>query len=92
MATSDTIIDNKRTRVTRWSFEVGEDTGQHIHEFDYVVVPMLDGDLKIINNNGEETISKLFKGESYFRNKGVNHNVINNNNYEYSFVEIEFKL
>ena len=52
---------------------------------------MLDGDLKIINNNGEETISKLFKGESYFRNKGVNHNVINNNNYEYSFVEIEFK-
>ncbi len=52
---------------------------------------MLDGDLKIINNNGEETISKLLKGESYFRNKGVNHNVINTNNYEYSFVEIEFK-
>ena len=52
---------------------------------------MLDGELKIINNNGEESISKLLKGGSYFRNKGVNHNVINNNNYEYSFVEIEFK-
>ena len=40
-------------------------------------------------------VKKLFlnflKGASYFRNKGVNHNVINNNNYEYSFVEIEFK-
>ena len=34
MATSDIMIDNKRTRVTRWSFEVGEDTGQHIHEYD----------------------------------------------------------
>ena len=42
MATSDIMIDNKRTRVTRWSFEAGEDTGQHIHEFDYVVVPMED--------------------------------------------------
>ena len=40
----------------------------------------------------EETISKLLKGDSYYRNKGVNHNVINNNNYEYSFIEIEFKF
>ena len=91
MATSKVMIDNERTRVTKWSFDIGDQTGKHVHEFDYVVVPMLDGDLKIINNSGEETISKLLKGESYFRNKGVNHNVINTNNYEYSFVEIEFK-
>mgnify|MGYP002633498644 FL=1 len=91
MATPKVMIDNERTRVTKWSFGIGDETGQHVHEFDYVVVPMLDGELKIINNSGEETISKLLKGESYFRNKGVNHNVINTNNYEYSFVEIEFK-
>ena len=84
-------IQYEKTRVTEWVFDIGDETGQHIHEFDYVVVPMLDGELKIINNNGEESISKLLKGGSYFRNKGVNHNVINNNNYEYSFVEIEFK-
>ena len=72
MATSKVMIDNEKTRVTKCSFGIGDETGQHIHEFDYVVVPMLDGDLKIINNNGEETISKLLKGESYFRNKGVN--------------------
>jgi beta-alanine degradation protein BauB len=91
MAKAKVMIDNEKTRVTEWVFDIGDETGQHIHEFDYVVVPMLDGELKIINKNGEESISKLLKGGSYFRNKGVNHNVINNNNYEYSFVEIEFK-
>lgn len=91
MAKAKVMIDNEKTRVTEWVFDIGDETGQHIHEFDYVVVPMLDGELKIINNNGEESISKLLNGGSYFRNKGVNHNVINNNNYEYSFVEIEFK-
>ena len=35
MAKSEIMIDNKKTRVTRWSFEPGEDTGEHIHEYDY---------------------------------------------------------
>ena len=91
MAKSKIMIDNKVTRVTKWSFLPGEDTGQHIHEYDYVVVPMTDGNLKIIDNYGNETISKLSKGISYFREKGINHNVININNFSYSFIEIEFK-
>ena len=49
MATSKIMIDNEKTRVTSWAFEPGEETGQHIHEYDYVVVPMKDGELKIIN-------------------------------------------
>lgn len=91
MAKSKIMIDNKVTRVTKWSFLPGEDTGQHIHEYDYVVVPMTDGNLKIIDNHGNETISKLSKGITYFREKGINHNVININNFSYSFIEIEFK-
>jgi len=54
-------------------------------------VPMTDGNLKIIDNYGNETISKLSEGISYFREKGINHNVININNFSYSFIEIEFK-
>jgi len=91
MAQAQIMIDNDRTRVTEWVFEIGEETGQHLQEFDYVIVSMSDGELKIINEDGSETISKLFKGKSYFRNKGVNHNVLNNNRFQYSFVEIEFK-
>ena len=91
MTDSNIMIDNERTRVTLWTFKPGEETGQHIHEFDYVVVPLKDGQLKIINDDKSTTLSDLKKGISYFRNKGVNHNVINNNDYTYSFVEIEFK-
>ncbi len=91
MADRKIMIDNERTRVTSWSFEPGEETGQHLHEYDYVVVPMKDGELKIINHDGTVSISKLSKGESYFREKGVNHNVINNNKFFFSFIEIEIK-
>ena len=91
MTDSNIMIDNERTRVTLWTFKPGEETGQHIHEFDYVVVPLKDGQLKIISDDMSTTLSDLKKGISYFRNKGVSHNVINNNNYTYSFVEIEFK-
>ena len=85
------MIDNDRTRVTRWSFKIGDETGVHIHEYDYVVVPMADGELKIIDKDGNTSFSKLKKGVSYFREKGVNHNVTNHNNFPFSFVEIEFK-
>ena len=91
MAKSEIMIDNEKTRVTRWSFEPGEDTGVHIHEYDYVVVPLMDGQLKIINHDGEISISELSEGVSYFRKKGVNLNVINNYDFPYSFVEIEIK-
>ena len=91
MAKSEIMIDNEKTRVTRWSFEPGEDTGKHVHKYDYVVVPLLDCKLKIINHDGEVSYSNLCKGVSYFRKKGVNHNVINHNDFPYSFIEIEFK-
>ena len=91
MATSKIMIDNEKTRVTSWAFEPGEETGQHIHEYDYVVVPMKNGELKLVDHNGLVSISKLQKGISYYKEKGVNHNVINNNNFAYSFIEIEIK-
>ena len=52
---------------------------------------MKDGELKIVNLDGSISISKLIKGVSYFKEKGVNHNVINNNDFSYSFIEIEIK-
>ncbi len=84
-------IDNARTRVTEWRFAPGAETGEHIHEYDYVVVPGMDGDLKIVLPDGTQTVVSLSAGQSYFREKGVHHNVINANSFEYSFVEIEFK-
>ena len=85
------FIDNDRTRVTEWRFTPGAATGWHRHEYDYVVVPMLDGTLKLVTENDEESFAELKAGVPYFRNVGVEHDVINANNFEYKFVEIEFK-
>ena len=85
------LIDNERTRVTEWRFAPGAATGWHRHEYDYVVVPTLDGTLKLVTENDEESLAELKAGAPYFRNVGVEHDVINANDYEYVFVEIEFK-
>jgi quercetin dioxygenase-like cupin family protein len=85
------FIDNPRTRVTEWRFAPGAATGWHRHGMDYVVVPLLDGRLKIVGAGGAESHAELKKGVPYFRNAGVEHDVINANDYEFAFVEIEFK-
>ena len=90
-ATSKVFIDNERVRVAEWRFAPGAATGWHRHEFDYVVVPMLDGKLRIVTEGGAETIAELEKGVPYFCNAGVEHDVINANDYEFSFVEVEMK-
>ncbi len=90
-ATSKVFTDNERVRVAEWRFAPGAATGWHRHEFDYVVVPMLDGKLKIVTEGGAETIAELEKGVPYFRNAGVEHDVINANHYEFAFIEVEMK-
>ena len=83
--------DNDRVRVTEWRFAPGAETGFHVHEMDYVVVPSGDGRLKLVSPEGEETFAELKNGQSYFRQAGVNHNVINASEQEFAFVEIELK-
>ena len=90
-ATPTVYVDNERVRVTEWRFAPGAATGWHRHEYDYVVVPMLDGNLRIVTEGGTETIAELKKGVPYYRNAGVEHDVINANVYEFAFVEVEMK-
>ena len=82
-------IDDGRVRVTKWSFAPGAETGWHRHEYDYVVVPLTDGVLRIVDADGEQQ-SALTAGHSYARKVGVEHNVVNDNDYAFAFVEIEF--
>lgn len=85
------FIDNDRTRVTEWRFAPGAATGYHRHEYDYVVVPGSTGRLKLVGPDGAETFGALEAGVPYFRNAGVEHDVINANDHEFVFVEIELK-
>ena len=83
-------IENERVIVTEWRFDPGAETTWHRHEYDYVVIPQTTGKLLIETESGEN-VSELVCGESYARAKGVEHNVINHNEYEFVFVEIELK-
>jgi len=84
-------IDNNHLRVTEWRFAPGAATGFHRHEHDYVVVPVRDGELKLVGPAGEVSTAQLSLGKSYFRNAGVEHDVINNGASEMVFIEIELK-
>lgn len=90
-AKSTVFIDNKRTRVTEWRFAPGASTGWHRHEFDYVVVPLVDGRLELTGDGDAKHVAELAAGVPYFRPVGVEHDVTNINDYEYAFIEIEFK-
>lgn len=83
------FIDNSITRVTEWRFPPGAATGWHRHEHDYVVVPMTSGKLKLVSHEAEQVV-ELTSGVPYFKKKGVEHDVININEYEFVFIETEF--
>ena len=90
-AKTNTQIDNERIRVTEYSFNKGDETGFHTHQWDYVVVPQTSGQLLIIDDRKVETTATLVKGEPYYRRAGVSHNVINNGREKLVFIELEIK-
>ncbi len=83
-------LDNDRVIVTEWRFAPGAHTGWHRHEYDYVVVPMTTGRLLLETPDGAVS-ADLTAGQSYARERGVEHDVINDNDGEFVFVEIELK-
>jgi quercetin dioxygenase-like cupin family protein len=67
-------------------------TGWHRHEHDYVVVPLTTGKLKLVGDEASETVTaELEAGRPYFRKAGVEHDVVNANEFEFAFLETELK-
>ena len=89
-ATAHLQVDNERVIVTEWRFAPGAETGHHVHGHDYVVVPLTTGILRLVEPTGTRDV-QLTAGVSYARQAGVAHNVINANDYPFSFIEIEVK-
>jgi beta-alanine degradation protein BauB len=83
-------LDDERFRVTEWRFVPGASTGWHRHDHDYVVVPMTTGELTIKTADTTFTAA-LIAGQSYTRVEGTEHDVINSNDYEFVFIEVERK-
>lgn len=90
-ARADTQVDNDDVRVTKWSFAPGAHTGEHLHAYDYVVVPMTDGTQHVTNADGSTLVNEIRTGVCYQRPAGARHDVVNGGDAEMVFVEIEYK-
>jgi beta-alanine degradation protein BauB len=83
-------VDNDRVTVWEYRFAPGDNTGWHRHGHDYVVVPLMDGILRLETKAGS-SVAEMKKGVPYYRQEGVEHDVINANDRDYAFIEIELK-
>ncbi len=90
-ATATVMVDNERVRVTEWRFAPGAATGWHVHEMDYVIVPVLGQPMDLVDGDGGTRRVEMVPGQSYFREAGVSHDVINAGEGELVFVETELK-
>lgn len=83
-------VENDRVIVTEYRFDKGASTGWHRHGHDYVVVPLMDGKVRLATKDGD-SFAEMKSGQPYFRKAGVEHDVINASDGEYAFIEIELK-
>ena len=82
-------IDEPHVRVTEWRFAPDAETGWHVHAHDYVVVPMMDGALRLEEAGGAARTEPMRAHAPYARRAGIEHNVINASGHEYAFIEVE---
>ena len=85
------LLEDKNVRVTRFDFDPGQETGWHVHEYDYVITAVTNCFMMLQHPDGSQTISEVPAGNAYSRDAGVSHNVINTSDQQMSFIEIELK-
>jgi beta-alanine degradation protein BauB len=91
-AHSATAADNDQVRVTNWTFAgSGAATGHHVHEFDYVVVPITGGTFAVTALDGSVHEMTQLPGVAYFGTQGTAHDVASSTDLPAVFVEVEIK-
>jgi beta-alanine degradation protein BauB len=91
-AQDDVNADNDAVRVTTWTFPAaGDATGQHRHEFDYVVVPITGGRFEVVDLDGSVREMEQVAGSPYLGTAGTAHDVVSAAGHVAVFVEIELK-
>jgi hypothetical protein len=91
-AESSTTIDDAQVRVTTWTFAgAGASTGPHVHEYDYIVVPVTGGTFVVTGSDGAVRELTQRAGQPYRGSAGTAHEVVNGAAQPAVFVEIELK-
>ena len=71
--TAHELINDARTRVTRFEFEPGQQTGWHTHEYDYVITALTDCHMMLEEPGDISRQVTVPAGTAYRRLVGVNH-------------------
>lgn len=85
------LVDDDRVKVTRWDFAPGAETGWHRHGMDYVVTTLTPCRFVLEEPSGDTRTVDMEAGQSYRRDEGVEHNVVNGGAEPMAFVEVELK-
>lgn len=86
---SRVLLETNEVRVTRWILSGDEETGQHRHLHNYVVVPLAPGRMRVTAVDGGVTVHPLDKGMPYYREAGAEHTVCSDDDGVLDFVELE---
>jgi quercetin dioxygenase-like cupin family protein len=89
-ATSESLVNDERAIVTKWTLPCGAETGNHTHRYDYLVVYLTDSTLTV-EAEGRILEASVSKHAVTSRAAGVSHNVSNRSNSVIEFIEIELK-
>jgi quercetin dioxygenase-like cupin family protein len=84
------VEDNDRVVIREWRFAPGAETGWHVHDRDYVIVYRTPATHLVETLEGGIRVDAA-EGHSYFRAKGVEHNVVNAGSDDVVLMEIELK-
>jgi quercetin dioxygenase-like cupin family protein len=91
IGTFTTLIDDDRTRITHWVIKPGQQTGWHLHDFDYVTLQQSEGKLYLEHADGTERTIDYVPGTAATIHAPVEHNAINVGDVDIVVTEIEYK-
>jgi quercetin dioxygenase-like cupin family protein len=91
VARFDTLVDDQRTRITQWLIRPGEQTGWHLHDYDYVTIQQSTGVLHLKYADGSEKTIDYRPGTSNLNRAPVEHNATNIGDVDIRVLEIEYK-
>jgi beta-alanine degradation protein BauB len=90
-AQATTAVDDERVRITTWTFRgEGDAIGWHVHEYDYIVVPVTGGSFRVTDADGEHELVQE-AGAPYLGKAGTEHDVTKASGAPAVFVEVELK-
>ena len=91
LGTETVLLDNDITRISEWVFQPGEQTGWHIHNWDYVTIQQSGGCLKIVAADGSARMVDYTPDVANYRQAPIEHNARNVSDEIVKVLEIEYK-